>query len=126
MTEFFKHGNMTPGENSRRSAAFQILTSLLRDLRDGWKRLALTDLAYKSFAFVVLTPLIGILSGSLLALSGRSFLADEDILYFFLGPVGWGCFILIGALSLGILAIEQVALLGIVAAQAHDRELPVL
>jgi len=43
-------------------------------------------------------------------------LADEDILWFFLGPVGWVCFIVIGALWLGIVALEQAALLGILCA----------
>ena len=118
---------MPPNQDVRRmNGSKPILAATLRDLRGCWKSLALTDLAYKVIALLVLTPLVGVLFSVMVAISGRSFLADQDVLFFFLGPVGWICFVLIGALSLGILAIEQVALLAIVAAQSQDRNLPVL
>ena len=75
---------------------------------------------------VVLTPLVGILFRVLVAVSGRSVLADQDILFFFLGPVGWICFIAVGGLGLGILALEQVALIGIVCAAAGRKRMGVV
>ncbi len=90
------------------------------------KALILTDVAYKVIAFVVLIPLVGILFRVLIAASGRSVLADQDILFFFLGPVGWVCFIVVGGLWLGIVALEQAALMGILAAAAGGKRMPVL
>jgi len=43
-------------------------------------------------------------------LSGRPALADQDIMYFFLSPMGWLCFVVVGGLWLAILALEQAAL----------------
>lgn len=115
---------MSPTAEARQiEGSRPILAPTVAAIRASWKRLALADLAYKAVAFVLLTPLVGLLFNVIVAFSGRSFLADEDILFFFLGPVGWICLILIGALSLAILAVEQVALLAIVAAESENRHL---
>jgi glycerophosphoryl diester phosphodiesterase len=90
-----------------------------------WKALFLTDLVYKVVAFVVLTPLVGGLFRGLVALSGRSILADEDILHFFAGPVGWLSVLVVGVLGLGIIALELSALLGILGSAAACRRLDV-
>ena len=95
------------------------------DLRRSWKDLVLTDIAYKIIAFVLLTPLVGILFRVLVAVSGRSVLADQDILFFFLGPVGWICFIAVGALWIGIVALGQAALIGIVRAATEQKRVGV-
>ena len=73
----------------------------------------------------MLTPLIGILFRVLIAASGKSILTDQDILFFFLGPIGWICFVAVGALWLGIIALEQAALLGIVGAANSQKRLGV-
>ncbi|HJQ80052.1 MAG TPA: glycerophosphodiester phosphodiesterase [Lacipirellulaceae bacterium] len=102
-----------------------LLAAAASDLRRSWKELVLTDLAYKLIAFVVLTPAIGILFRVLIAASGNAILTDQDILFFFLGPIGWICFVAVGALWLGIIALEQAALLGIVGAAAQQRRMGV-
>ena len=94
------------------------------DLRTSWKSLALTDISYKIIAFIVLTPLVGLLLRTLLAASGQAVLADQDILFFFLGPVGWVCFVAVGAVWLGIVALEQSALLAILAPRGQERVAP--
>ncbi len=76
-----------------------LLAAVAGDLRRSWKDLVLTDLAYKLIAFVVLTPAIGILFRVLIAASGNSILTDQDILFFFLGPIGWICFVVVGAVA---------------------------
>jgi len=86
-----------------------LLSTSATDFRRSWKALALTDVAYKFIAFIVLTPLVGILFRILLATSDKSVLADQDILFFFLGLVGWICFVVVGGLRLGIVALEQAA-----------------
>ena len=95
------------------------IRSAIRDaataLRTCWWQLVVTDVIYKIVALIVLTPLTGILLRILIATSGEAVLSDQDILYFFLGPVGWLCFITIGALWIGIIAVEQAALMAILA-----------
>ena len=98
----------------------------MRDFRSCWKQLVLTDVAYKIVAFVVLTPLLASLFRVLLAAAGETVLADQDILFFFLGPVGWICFIAVGALWLGIVALEQSALMGILCASQQQQRIGVL
>ena len=101
------------------------LNAVVADFRLTWKELVLTDIAYKMIAFIVLTPLVGVLFRVLVAASGRSVLTDQDILFFFLGPAGWVCFVAVGGLWLGIVALEQAALLGIIAAAAGQKRLGV-
>jgi len=50
-------------------------------------------------------------------------LADEDILFFLLEPVGLICVIVVGALSLAILAFEQAALMGVLQANDQGRQI---
>jgi glycerophosphoryl diester phosphodiesterase len=103
-----------------------MLVDVAGDLRRSWKDLALTDIAYKLIAFVILAPLVGILFRVIVAALGKSILADQDLLTFFRGPVGWICFIAIGALWIGSVALEQAALLGIVCASNQQKRLGVV
>ena len=99
-----------------------VLNHITRDFQRCWKQLALTDVIYKIIAFVLLTPLVGILFRVSLALSRETLLTDRDILFFFLGPVGWLCCITAGGLWLGIVALEQAALMAVIPAnQSHER-----
>lgn len=65
-------------------------------------------------------PLLGLLLQIILATSGSAFLADQDILYFLLGPAGWICVLLTGGIWLAIVALEQSALLGMVVANRQN------
>ena len=103
-----------------------LLLDATGDLRLSWKQLALAGVVFKIVAFVVLTPLVGFLFRLLIALSGTSVLSDADLLYFFPRPIGWLCFIIIGALWLAIIALEEAALLGIIAARTTDQRLGML
>jgi glycerophosphoryl diester phosphodiesterase len=103
-----------------------LLRDIARMFRSSCKALVLTDIAFKLIAFIVLTPLVGVTFRGLVALSGRSILADQDIVYFFMGPVGWVCFIAVGSLWLGIIALEQSALMAIMGAAGGHEELGVL
>jgi glycerophosphoryl diester phosphodiesterase len=85
--------------------------------------LVLTDIVYKAISLVLLTPLVGGLFRLLVAISGSALLSDVDILFFFLGPVGWICSISVGALWLGIVALEQASLMGIICAKKADKNL---
>jgi glycerophosphoryl diester phosphodiesterase len=99
----------------------RILRSARHDFRLVWKELFLTDILYKVVAFVVLTPLVGLLLRLSLAASGTSVLADQDILYFLLGPIGWATLIVVGGAWIAIVALEQAALMTIVAGATQER-----
>ena len=73
--------------------------------------MALTDIVYKLLAFVVLAPIVATAFRLFVQFSGRTVLADEDILVFFISPIGWLCFIIVGGLWLAIVALGQAALL---------------
>ncbi len=96
---------------------------IARDFRSSWKELALTDIAYKIIAFIVLAPIVGSLFRTLVAISGETVLTDQDILFFFLGPIGWICFIVVGTLFVTIVALEQSALMGVLCAAAAQRRI---
>ncbi len=105
-----------------RNSAWQVI-------RRCYRQLLAADLLFKLLAFVLLTPLIGLLFRIVLALAGRSSIAGMEFLYFFLGPIGWGAALATGALWLTIVALEQAALLGILVAatfKLNPRILPAL
>ena len=64
------------------------LSRIVRDLRSTWPQLAISDILYKILAFVILSPLTAALVRMLVSMSGRTVLADEDLLFFFLRPGG--------------------------------------
>lgn len=97
--------------NTRRSSS--LLTSMTGEVRPRWKQLAVTDVFYKVIAFVALTPLVSLLLRMFISLSGKSVLADQDILFFLLSPLGWICVILVGSVSVAIAALELTALIAI-------------
>ena len=76
-----------------------------------WKPLLLTDLLFKVVAFVLLTPLAAGLLHLCLWAAGSGPLADADILLFFVKPLGGAVLVAFGAVSFGIVALEQAALL---------------
>ena len=100
-----------------------VLGQVVRHFRSSWKQLALTDLVCKLIAFVLLTPLVGILFRLLLAAAGKTVLADQDILFFFLRPAGWLCGIAVGGLWLAIAALEQAALMAVLCGNQRQRHL---
>jgi glycerophosphoryl diester phosphodiesterase len=92
------------------------LVKTVGDFRRHWPQLFLTNGLYTVIAVVFLTPLLAVLSQLLLRLSGKAVLADQDLLFFLLEPAGWICVITLGALWLGIIILDQAALMAILAA----------
>jgi glycerophosphoryl diester phosphodiesterase len=81
--------------------------------RGVWTKLLFTDVAYKILEFVILAPLVGVALRLGIGLSGDQVLADQDILFFLLRPVG--LLVLTGmlALRLALVALEQAGLMTI-------------
>jgi glycerophosphoryl diester phosphodiesterase len=97
------------------------IRSAVSRFRACWRQLALTDIVGKITAFALLTPLVALLFRAVLAVSGKTVLADQDILLFLLHPVGWLTGILAGALLLCIVGLEQAALMAVLYANQAGR-----
>ena len=98
----------------------EMLVDTWSDIRCRWRPLVFVNLVYKSLAFIVLMPLLSWLLRGLLATSGRPVLADEDVLFFLLGPAGWVSLIVVGALWVTIFSVELAALMAILSADAEQ------
>jgi glycerophosphoryl diester phosphodiesterase len=97
-----------------------LIAASVSDFRSAWKKLVSVAIAYEIIAFILLTPLVGLQFRIGLAVSGKAVLTDQDILFFFLGPVGWVCLITVSTLWLGIAAFRQSALMAIQADTGHQ------
>ncbi len=94
--------------------------SAVGDFVRAWPRLLATDVIYKIIAFVVLAPLVGGALRLFLSTSGSAVVADEDILSFILSPIGLITLVLIGAVTLAIVALEQACLMAIGFGETRD------
>ncbi len=101
-------------------------TNSLPHMQASWKDIVFADLFYKLLAFTVLTPLFSILLRGLLMVGGNAVLSDVDIAWFFFSPYGWFSGIILGAVWLSILALEQASLVAILAARRNGTRLRVL
>lgn len=98
-----------------------MIRTLLEDFRSNWRPLLVTDLVMKVVGFTILAPLVGLAFNAFLAFSGRTFLADTDIAYFLLHPIGWSAAIIVGGGTLAMFAIEQASLMTIVLSAHQGR-----
>lgn len=96
---------------------------MFRLLAAHWKTLLLTDLSFKLLTFTLLAPTFNLLLGGMLAVRGRGVLTDVDILLFFASPLGVALLIGVIALWLGLLAMEQAALLAVLAAGQRSQRI---
>ena len=100
----------------------EMLSSMTTVYRASWKQLAITDVLYKLLAFVILIPIVSACFRLLVHLSGRTVLADKDILFFLIEPTGLITLTVTGALWLTIVAVEQATMMQIVASEiCHQR-----
>jgi len=106
-------------------SARQAFAGAWADGRRVWPQLLVTDIAYKLLAFAILTPLFGLVLRLGVSLSGSSVLADQDILYFLLRPVGLAALVVVVALFLTLVALEQACLMTIGMAAAQNTRISV-
>lgn len=96
----------------------------IRDLGRSWRTLAETDLLYKAIAFVLLTPMIGATLRWFVGRTGSPAIADVDIALFFVTTKsGAAALVLIAALTVAVVALEQACLLTIGLASAQGAAL---
>ena len=90
-------------------------------LRRHWPAFLATHVAFAALGFAVLTPLVGLAIRLLLALGGRDVVADQDIVWFLLSPLGLVSLVAVAALIIAIVALELAALMTITAGHMHGR-----
>ena len=73
-----------------------------------------------------LMPLTGLLGRALLALSGHTLVADQDILFFVLSPMGLGVTLIIAAVFVATVALELASLMAAAVAAGHGSKLDTL
>ena len=97
------------------------LRGALDDFRRTWPQLLTADLLSAAIAFVVSTPLVGLLLGLFLRTTEDRVLTDADIAAFFLHPLGWVALVLLGGVSLGVYLSLQglLMVIGMGAAEGH-------
>lgn len=105
---------MTP-PNSTVSALF---VNALQSGRRSWRSLLIADLLYKLVAFALFTPLVAAALRGGLSLAGRPAIADQEILYFLLRPGGFLILVILAALGLALVSLEQASLMVIGAGAA--------
>jgi len=91
--------------------ALSFLWIAFRDFQRAWGRLLETDLFYKLVAFVLLTPLAGLILNLFVARSGSSVIADQDIFWFLIRPVGLIGLAVMGGVALAIVVLESACLM---------------
>lgn len=101
------------------------MNDLYSIFRSTWKSLVLADLLCKALAFTVLTPAVSLIFSGFLSLSGRSILADTDIVKFLIHPIGWIALVVVGGASVGVFLFEQAVLMTIVVSRQHGRTVDV-
>lgn len=95
-------------------SARNILAGALRDFRRTWPQLILSDLLARTFAFTVLTPVVGLLFKLFLATTPTGVVTDSAIIGFLLHPTGLLAVVVVSAAALGILFLEtgQIMVIG--------------
>ncbi|MCR9202002.1 MAG: glycerophosphodiester phosphodiesterase [Planctomycetaceae bacterium] len=95
------------------AALLNTLTVIFRRHKASWLSLLTTDLLFKALAFVVLTPLLSLCQRLTIQVAGDGLMSDADFALLFTHPVGIACGVLVGAVWLGVISLEQACLLTI-------------
>ena len=93
-----------------------MLTKTIGDIGRHWRILFLTSLLYTVITVMLLTPVVSLLFHVFIRFSGKSVLADQDMLFFLLDPIGWIGLVVVGTFWLGIVVLGQAAQMAILAA----------
>ena len=97
--------------NRAEKGILQGMRHVLEAFRLNWKLFLGIHIAVNVFTLLVLTPLVTLLMGWLILLSGHTALTDEDILFFVLSPVGMIIMLLAGAMYATVVVFQQAAMI---------------
>ena len=97
--------------------------SALTDFRRTWPQLFLVSLATRVAVTLFLLPGLALVLRLALSRQGRAALSDEEIVFFFLSPVGIVTLVVVGGAWIGIALIEQAGLMTIGFGAAENRRI---
>ena len=97
--------------------------SAFRDFRRTWPQLLLVTLATRVAVTFLLLPGLALLLRFFLSRQGRAVLSDQEILFFFLTPIGALALVVVGGIWIGIALIEQAGLMIVGFGAAEDRRI---
>ena len=97
--------------NRAEKGILQGMRHVLEAFRLNWKLFLGIHIAVNVFSLAVLTPLVSLLMGWLILMSGHTALTDEDILFFVLSPTGLLVLLLAGALYTTVVVFQQAAMI---------------
>lgn len=97
--------------------------SALRDFRRTWPQLLLVSVATRVAVTVVFIPAIALLLRLFLSAEGRQALSDQEIVFFFLSPVGLVALVIVGGTAIGVAFLEAAGLMTIGFGAAEDRRI---
>jgi glycerophosphoryl diester phosphodiesterase len=89
----------------------QGILHILGIFRHNWKLFLVIHIAVSVFSLLALAPLLSLVMGWLVLISGQTALADEDILLFVLSPAGLPVMLFATALYISVLVFEQAAMI---------------
>jgi len=93
------------------NGVLQRMRQVLEAFRLNWKLFLGIHIAVNVFSLLVLTPLVTLLMGWLILISGHTALTDEDILFFVLSPAGMIIMLLAGAMYATVVVFQQAAMI---------------
>ncbi|MEN8174412.1 MAG: glycerophosphodiester phosphodiesterase [Pseudomonadota bacterium] len=105
---------------------YRIWWAILEGVRSGWRPLLTIHLVYAALGFVLLVPLTGVLVRFLIGLSGHTALADQDIAWFLVSPLGVVSLVVVAAVLIAIAALESASLMATGAGLMAGRRNPTL
>ena len=97
--------------------------SAFRDFRRTWPQLLLVTLATRVAVTLILLPGLALLLRFFLSRQDRTVLSDQEILFFFLTPIGALALVVVGGIWIGIALIEQAGLMVVGFGAAEDRRI---
>ena len=104
----------------------KLLVNVWRRIAQSRWALLSTHVAWTALGICALVPLTGLLGRALLSLSGHALVADQDILFFVLSPMGFSVVIVVATVLVTIVALEVASLMAIGVATGHGFRLDTL
>jgi glycerophosphoryl diester phosphodiesterase len=91
--------------------AKEIWSRAVGRLLPAWRSVLAVHLFYTAMGFAIVAPVAGLVARAALALKGSVAVADQDIAGFVLSPVGLAALVLVAALTIIIVVLEQCSLM---------------
>lgn len=103
-----------------------LIRAALTWLQPTWRQILAIHFIYIGIGFIAFAPLLGVLGQILLKISGRTAVADMDLLFFALSPAGLLALGLFSAFSIVVVVFELASLMALGVAAANGQSIGVI